>query len=139
MIMSVGVFFYHYFFFFKQKTSYEVRISDWSSDVCSSDLPAVHLGDLLLALARLRFEHVDLRLELAPARAEQPLLVVGDDRRLVGDRGRELDLLPLLQLGPQARFGRLQGQVLRAGVLQVGLRAGLLDAPQIGSASCRVQ
>src|SRR3546814_14792823 len=30
------------FFFFKQKTAYEMRISDWSSDVCSSDLP--HVG-----------------------------------------------------------------------------------------------
>src|SRR3546814_6431235 len=29
-----------YFFFFKQKTAYEMRISDWSSDVCSSDLDA---------------------------------------------------------------------------------------------------
>src|SRR3546814_5321755 len=29
-----------YVFFFKQKTAYEMRISDWSSDVCSSDLPA---------------------------------------------------------------------------------------------------
>src|SRR3546814_14766204 len=28
-----------FFFFFKQKTAYEMRISDWSSDVCSSDLP----------------------------------------------------------------------------------------------------
>src|SRR3546814_10132474 len=28
----------HSFFFFKQKTAYEMRISDWSSDVCSSDL-----------------------------------------------------------------------------------------------------
>src|SRR3546814_2098954 len=28
------------FFFFKQKTAYEIRISDWSSDVCSSDLNA---------------------------------------------------------------------------------------------------
>src|SRR3546814_5451651 len=28
-----------HFFFFKQKTAYEMRISDWSSDVCSSDLP----------------------------------------------------------------------------------------------------
>src|SRR3546814_13478480 len=28
------------FFFFKQKTAYELRISDWSSDVCSSDLQA---------------------------------------------------------------------------------------------------
>src|SRR3546814_6187952 len=32
--MCFGVF----FFFFKQKTAYEMRISDWSSDVCSSDL-----------------------------------------------------------------------------------------------------
>src|SRR3546814_8770872 len=28
----------YFFFFFKQKTAYECRISDWSSDVCSSDL-----------------------------------------------------------------------------------------------------
>src|SRR3546814_5730254 len=32
---------FSFFFFFKQKTAYEMRISDWSSDVCSSDL----LGD----------------------------------------------------------------------------------------------
>src|SRR3546814_19957758 len=30
--------FVFFFFFFKQKTSYDMRISDWSSDVCSSDL-----------------------------------------------------------------------------------------------------
>src|SRR3546814_8988886 len=30
---------FFFFFFFKQKTAYEMRISDWSSDVCSSDLP----------------------------------------------------------------------------------------------------
>src|SRR3546814_5273500 len=35
--MSVGIVF-EMFFFFKQKTAYEMRISDWSSDVCSSDL-----------------------------------------------------------------------------------------------------
>src|SRR3546814_2360323 len=32
------LFFYVFVFFFKQKTAYEMRISDWSSDVCSSDL-----------------------------------------------------------------------------------------------------
>src|SRR3546814_959489 len=32
-------------FFFKQKTAYEMRISDWSSDVCSSDLSVWHLSD----------------------------------------------------------------------------------------------
>src|SRR3546814_6437331 len=38
--MFVYVVFCCLFFFFKQKTAYEMRISDWSSDVCSSDLPA---------------------------------------------------------------------------------------------------
>src|SRR3546814_6565813 len=32
------LFMFVFFFFFKQKTAYEMRISDWSSDVCSSDL-----------------------------------------------------------------------------------------------------
>src|SRR3546814_9494508 len=47
-----------FFFFFKQKTAYEMRISDWSSDVCSSDLQylldarayAATLSDLNLAV-----------------------------------------------------------------------------------------
>src|SRR3546814_4773730 len=39
------------FFFFKQKTAYEVRISDWSSDVCSSDLP--HTAGVRLCGCRL--------------------------------------------------------------------------------------
>src|SRR3546814_4159588 len=34
------VFYILFIFFFKQKTAYELRISDWSSDVCSSDLAA---------------------------------------------------------------------------------------------------
>src|SRR3546814_6540947 len=68
------------FFFFKQKTAYEMRISDWSSDVCSSDLDlgahaegevderlAVVAGGVLLrigledgalGLARLRQRHL---------------------------------------------------------------------------------
>src|SRR3546814_15145693 len=33
------------FFFFKQKTAYEMRISDWSSDVCSSDLAPLFLRE----------------------------------------------------------------------------------------------
>src|SRR3546814_7755247 len=38
-------------FFFKQKTAYEMRISDWSSDVCSSDLMSIALTSYLLSLA----------------------------------------------------------------------------------------
>src|SRR3546814_4968066 len=41
--------FFDVFFFFKQKTAYEMRISDWSSDVCSSDLADSGVGDLRAA------------------------------------------------------------------------------------------
>src|SRR3546814_2708583 len=38
-----------YFFFFNQKTAYEMRISDWSSDVCSSDLLSPDVEDHVAA------------------------------------------------------------------------------------------
>src|SRR3546814_18971547 len=38
MLCTVFIVLCCFFFFFKQKTAYEMRISDWSSDVCSSDL-----------------------------------------------------------------------------------------------------
>src|SRR3546814_3488964 len=47
--------FFFVFFFFKQKTAYEMRISDWSSDVCSSDLgPCRWSGRRWAPLARWR-------------------------------------------------------------------------------------
>src|SRR3546814_5758775 len=42
------------FFFFKQKTAYEMRISDWSSDVCSSDLVLTGGGTGIALLEKLR-------------------------------------------------------------------------------------
>src|SRR3546814_9547375 len=53
------------FFFFKQKTAYEMRISDWSSDVCSSDLSA----DLGCTAAYLGLDHA---LERAHLRVDEP-------------------------------------------------------------------
>src|SRR3546814_7430523 len=50
--------FFLFFFFFKQKTAYEMRISDWSSDVCSSDL---HVLDALVDQVAL---HGDVILEI---------------------------------------------------------------------------
>src|SRR3546814_10127855 len=38
LLVDVSFLLYLFIFFFKQKTAYEMRISDWSSDVCSSDL-----------------------------------------------------------------------------------------------------
>src|SRR3546814_10030190 len=72
-----------YFFFFKQKTAYEMRISDWSSDVCSSDLlltpPVVALllvANLVPAIALL----VLLGRRIAKRRAAQS--VIGGDGQL---------------------------------------------------------
>src|SRR3546814_1316386 len=45
------------FFFFKQKTAYEMRISDWSSDVCSSDLGKTR-NECLMRLRRALEEYV---------------------------------------------------------------------------------
>src|SRR3546814_15112918 len=42
------------FFFFKQKTAYEMRISDWSSDVCSSDLTALRQAQGERSLVRFK-------------------------------------------------------------------------------------
>src|SRR3546814_15587006 len=44
---------YVVFFFFKQKTAYELRISDWSSDVCSSDLLGRRFRDRVGAVRHL--------------------------------------------------------------------------------------
>src|SRR3546814_6082366 len=40
IVVCIMMYMYLFFFFFKQKTAYELRISVWSSDVCSSDLHA---------------------------------------------------------------------------------------------------
>src|SRR3546814_4184566 len=48
-----------YVFFFKQKTAYEMRISDWSSDVCSSDLAGREIGEQQLHVAHAHVVAVD--------------------------------------------------------------------------------
>src|SRR3546814_12816049 len=55
-----------YFFFFKQKTAYEMRISDWSSDVCSSDLGFPIVLAQLHADERLQPQADALGLEFGP-------------------------------------------------------------------------
>src|SRR3546814_3994459 len=46
-------------FFFKQKTAYEMRISDWSSDVCSSDLGSVFVAGSLVKWLRDQMGWID--------------------------------------------------------------------------------
>src|SRR3546814_12069565 len=119
--------FFVYVFFFKQKTAYEMRISDWSSDVCSSDLPPVldpcareqHLGvDEIILIAR-----GHLRIEIP----SDPGIGVGGD------------------VGPE--IFRLIGAVLTDEIEHVGnigaltqhiLRAGEVIHPRLRSEERRV-
>src|SRR3546814_1310391 len=57
-----------FFFFCMQKTAYELRISDWSSDVCSSDLPAVVPGTDPIGFTHLSRPH---RLSPRPSERER--------------------------------------------------------------------
>src|SRR3546814_8894368 len=84
-----------WFFFFKQKTAYELRISDWSSDVCSSDLGYVGYeeGGYLTEAVRRRPYSVILLDEVEKAHPDvfNILLQVLDDGRLTDGQGRTVD------------------------------------------------
>src|SRR3546814_9917849 len=62
------------FFFFKQKTAYEMRIRDWSSDVCSSDL----IASFVLAHERFIAERNTPRYEAARERLAGTMLLVDE-------------------------------------------------------------
>src|SRR3546814_1282701 len=64
------------FFFFKQKTAYDMRISDWSSDVCSSDLATGSENHVPWRESAYR----PARRPCAPARRRAAARVRGDDR-----------------------------------------------------------
>src|SRR3546814_7509803 len=96
-----------FFFFFKQKTAYEMRISDWSSDVCSSDLredrentegPDLETGDVrrLLDGVLVVAECVE-EAEIGPADDLET-----DFLGVAGDSGAEITKQRLLHL-----FGRV--------------------------------
>src|SRR3546814_2365491 len=65
-----------YFFFFKQKTAYEMRISNWSSDVCSSDLATRRPR---MALSTSGASAVHSPTTSAPTRAAAPKAATNDD------------------------------------------------------------
>src|SRR3546814_10472440 len=101
------------FFFFKQKTAYEMRISDWSSDVCSSDLSATLLSSVPILFP------LPNRIALFREGAQSFLHVFRPSKRR-HDFGL---LLPSLGVGP----------LFRGTARRDGLRC--LNA--IGRASCR--
>src|SRR3546814_10564428 len=113
MFLSVFLF----FFFFKQKTAYEMRISDWSSDVCSSDL-ANRLVARFAAASAVSFPDTDLPRAVVtgnPVREEVARIDPGRDRATAraaagGDSDRHL----VLVMGGSLGARRINEAVLAA-------------------------
>src|SRR3546814_9696521 len=80
--------FFSVFFFFKQKTAYEMRISDWSSDVCSSDL--MQFGSkgrrCLISKGRVRPRLVVI---FGPGRDHCAGMIEVEEQRLIQKRSEE--------------------------------------------------
>src|SRR3546814_6176355 len=99
MYMMSGYSMWFFFFFFKQKPAYEMRMSDWSSDVCSSDLAG---QDLAGRDAR------SLPCELAPAVAHEM------ERHLPGRIVQRTGLQPGGQMGQHILGDAGQQQIGKA-------------------------
>src|SRR3546814_15706898 len=109
-------------FFFKQKTAYEMRISDWSSDVCSSDLCRLRFGVEALH----PIERAGRVGKLADAVVERAL-ALADAAEIEPRRGETATLEGLVALEDipvvhrAARGGmRVEGQLNRAGQVPKG-------------------
>src|SRR3546814_7118895 len=100
--------FLYFFFFFKQKTAYEMRISDWSSDVCSSDLFVLETSRCQRCLHSLRRALMRIRSRFD-----------GD----IADRRRHADLLP--------------AETLPCGLASFAAIVIAFAFDEIGRASCR--
>src|SRR3546814_7308569 len=76
-------------FFFKQKTAYEMRISDWSSDVCSSDLPGSGMPMEMRIVKPARDRHLQAGiLQARRVEAKAGREMVTSSPRMVGEIGR---------------------------------------------------
>src|SRR3546814_9778121 len=111
-------------FFFKQKTAYEMRISDWSSDVCSSDLaPSGSARDLR------RRRALDRRAPMAAYRQQENLgqhafdLVGGQvspvDAPVAQPRRQPVVAQPIARLGGRPRRDQLMAE------MRIGMRRGV--------------
>src|SRR3546814_10068762 len=87
------------FVFFKQKTAYEMRISDWSSDVCSSDLNV--FGETLAKLAE-----TDRRSDNNLSITTRGISTNGYQAGLQSTTTVYLDELPLTTIGNSVKIGR---------------------------------
>src|SRR3546814_6188591 len=108
-------------FFFKQTTAYEMRISDWSSDVCSSDL----VDDLLVGqvLGLLRHQRVlAVAVAIFLQRVREVVVVLAAELRIAGVDGR------VAFLAVAVHAGLAGGLALGVGELLAGIDVALGQA-----------
>src|SRR3546814_8369361 len=102
---------FYFVFFFKQKTAYEMRISDWSSDVCSSDLDY----RVKLAHAKVMLDPAERRkliAEQAAGLAKNAGVTVKDDAGLLDEVAGLVEWPQVLMGRIDAAFMDLPGEVL---------------------------
>src|SRR3546814_13161546 len=106
--------FFYFFFFFKQKTAYEMRISDWSSDVCSSDLLAdarIDFGNRGIHLGAVRSEPVSCIVDRLDIKCGERRADIGGAAHPVADR---VDALHIADIAVVAQpVGREIGRASR--------------------------
>src|SRR3546814_13549902 len=131
-----------FFFFFKQKTAYEMRISDWSSDVCSSDLEYAGLMTIHKYHESRGEQHRTVCLIPSSAHGTNPASAVMAGFEVVVvdcDANANVDVADLKAKAAQHK-DRLGAPMVTYhsthGVFEVAIRE-ICDVFQIGRASCR--
>src|SRR3546814_2810276 len=109
-------------FFFKQKTAYEMRISDWSSDVCSSDLDAIMIRTDDHAKVEEMAAHASVPIINGLTDLSHPCQIVADLLTLV-EHGKALPGLELAWLGDGNNV--LASLIEAAGLFGFNVRAGV--------------
>src|SRR3546814_4785264 len=114
-----GMFLDMFFFFFKQKTAYEMRISDWSSDVCSSDL--ARLDDTRREAQR---EVNALAARMGELQAEANRLnALGERLTRIGQLGDgEFDFDKPVGIGGEGPVRDMAAGTLRSGMGELGMQ-----------------
>src|SRR3546814_1679780 len=117
-------------FFFKQKTAYEMRISDWSSDVCSSDLALVRADGLAEGVAVLAVLHavVEAGLDAADGKRRDGHPPLVEDLEELGE--------PAASLAEQVGCGHPaagEGEPVRVGRVPAHLAVGERKSTRLNS------
>src|SRR3546814_8350851 len=101
------LYFFVFFFFFKQKTAYEMRISDWSSDVCSFDLADQARQDAADAKARLDDLEQDQQAKQAAVRGQMAEAQRQADEADASTATMQAQLQQVIEIGRASRRDRV--------------------------------